>query len=320
MANLTQYVFFDFEMLCSNKGMPFEEMEAIRLGAVKYDLHSEKLSFFDEYIKPDNRKPLSMFCKKLTGIEDKDLRGAEGFADVFSAFLYWVNGVKKTRFYSWSKSDLSRLNADAARHGIPAATLDKINARYIDFQEVFSNRAANNTPSVENALALYGLDFIGETHNPMFDSYNTLRIFFAFERNPQLTDRVMAERFILPGRKISMDQINLEVKLQFARDMEEFFSSLQWIYKIKDAQLLVRKAKKICKKYKNVAGSSSGVFDEAIRKDVKDFALFYEGLKKDYLEHITYSSRILILDEESFYYRKKLMARACLHGQDRQAV
>jgi inhibitor of KinA sporulation pathway (predicted exonuclease) len=320
MADLTQYVFFDFEMLCSNNGMPFEDMEAIRLGAVKYDLHTEKLSFFDEYIRPENRRPLSMFCKKLTGIEDKDLRGAEGFADVFSDFLYWVNGVKKTRFYSWSKSDLSRLNADAARHGIPAATIDKINARYIDFQEIFSNRAANNTPSVENALALYGLEFTGDTHNPMFDSYNTLRIFFAFERNPQLTDRVMAERFILPGRKLSMDQINSEVKLQFARDIEGFFSSLQWIYKMKDAQQLVKKAKKICKKYKNVAVSSSGVFDNEIQDDVKDFALFYDGLKTNYLEHITYSSRILILDEEIFSYRKRIMAKVCLDGQDRQAV
>ncbi|SIG52292.1 Uncharacterised protein [Mycobacteroides abscessus subsp. abscessus] len=48
--------------------------------------------------------------------------------------------------------------------------------------------------------------------------------------------------------------------------------------------------------------------------------LFYEGLKKNYLEHITYSSRILILDEENFSYRKTLLARASLDGQDRQAV
>lgn len=320
MAELTQYVFFDFEMLCSNKGMLFEDMEAIRLGAVKYDLITEKLSFFDEYIKPENHKPLSMFCKRLTGIEDKDLRDADRFADVFSTFLYWVNGVKKTRFYSWSKSDLSRLNADAARHGIPSATIEKINSRYVDFQEVFSNRAANNTPSVENALALYGLDFVGETHNPMFDSYNTLRIFFAFERNPQLTEKIMAERFILPGRTLTVDRINVEVKSQFAKDMEEFFSSLQWIYKMKEAQQLVKKAKRICKRYKNVAGSSSGIFDEEIRSDTKDFMLFYEGLKKNYLEHITYSSRILILDEENFSYRKTLLARASLDGQDRQAV
>ncbi|MEN8699895.1 3'-5' exonuclease [Bacillus infantis] len=320
MAELTQYVFFDFEMLCSNKGMLFEDMEAIRLGAVKYDLLTEELSFFDEYIKPENHKPLSMFCKRLTGIEDKDLRDADGFADVFTTFLYWVNGVKKTRFYSWSKSDLSRLNADAARHGIPAATIEKINSRYVDFQEVFSNRAANNTPSVENALGLYGLDFVGETHNPMFDSYNTLRIFFAFERNPQLTEKIMAERFILPGRTLSIDQINVEVKSQFAKDMEEFFSSLQWIYKMKEAQQLVKRAKRICKRYKNVAGSTSGIFDEELRKDAKDFILFYEGLKKNYLEHITYSSRILILDEENFSYRKLLLARASLDGQDRQAV
>ncbi|MDQ0804955.1 hypothetical protein [Priestia megaterium] len=38
MADVKQFIFFDFEMLCSNKGMPFEDMEAnsARRGEVQY--------------------------------------------------------------------------------------------------------------------------------------------------------------------------------------------------------------------------------------------------------------------------------------------
>ncbi|MEK1832729.1 hypothetical protein AAAC51_38820 [Priestia megaterium] len=45
MADVKQFIFFDFEMLCSNKGMPFEDMEAIRLGAVKYNIETENIEF-----------------------------------------------------------------------------------------------------------------------------------------------------------------------------------------------------------------------------------------------------------------------------------
>ena len=76
MADVKQFIFFDFEMLCSNKGMLFEDMEAIRLGAVKYNIETEDIEFFDRYIQPTKRVSLSRFCTELTGIKDTDLVGA----------------------------------------------------------------------------------------------------------------------------------------------------------------------------------------------------------------------------------------------------
>ncbi|WP_237894074.1 exonuclease domain-containing protein [Priestia megaterium] len=99
MADVKQFIFFDFEMLCSNKGMPFEDMEAIRLGAVKYNIETEDIEFFDRYIQPTKRVSLSRFCTELTGIKDTDLVGASNFKNVFEDFLTWIGGIKKIPFF-----------------------------------------------------------------------------------------------------------------------------------------------------------------------------------------------------------------------------
>lgn len=87
MAEVTQFIFFDFEMLCSNRGMDYKDMEAIRLGAVKYDLTTNKVSYFDQFIKPRSNQPLSAFCKRLTGISDEQLANASVFPTVLEEFL-----------------------------------------------------------------------------------------------------------------------------------------------------------------------------------------------------------------------------------------
>ena len=126
-------------------------------------------------------EPLSNFCKTLTGIKDEDLQDAASFKVVFKDFLTWVGGVKKSRFFSWSPSDLSRLKLDALKHEVSQSTINKIEKRYVDFQAIFTKRVSNSNVSVEGALKLYELDFIGEKHNPMYDAYNTLRIYLQFQ-------------------------------------------------------------------------------------------------------------------------------------------
>jgi len=195
MADVKQFIFFDFEMLCSNKGMPFEDMEAIRLGAVKYNIETEDIEFFDRYIQPTKRVSLSRFCTELTGIKDTDLVGASNFKNVFEDFLTWIGGIKKSRFFSWSTSDLSRLKIDAEKHEISLATIKKIEQRYVDFQAIFTKRVSKNNVSVENGLALYNLQFEGEKHNPMYDAYNTLRIYLSFLNEPVQSDFIMIKQY-----------------------------------------------------------------------------------------------------------------------------
>ncbi|KKI94090.1 exonuclease [Bacillus sp. SA1-12] len=298
MAEIKQYVFFDFEMLCSNFGMAFENMEAIRLGAVKYDLETEDISYFDRMIKPESQEPLSEFCKALTGIEDADLENASNFKLVFADFLDWVGGVKKSRYFSWSPSDLSRLKIDADKHDIPLRTITKIEKRYIDFQEIFKKRVAKQNVSVEDALAFYGLKFVGEKHHPMYDAYNTLRIYLSFLNEPVQSDLIMLKQFIFEEElPHDADLINKKLEYHLKQDAKLLAEQLREVYQMRDAKKLFKPIRRIVEKYENVLINRSGLFTKENMHHAERLVAFYHQLLLSYNEHISYSSKIIIFDE-----------------------
>jgi inhibitor of KinA sporulation pathway (predicted exonuclease) len=307
MADLKQFVFFDFEMLCSNRGMAFADMEAIRLGAVKYDLETEETLFFDRYIQPKQQKSLSEFCKKLTNIQDADLVDAQNFKSVFEEFLTWVGGVKRTRFFSWSPSDLSRLKLDAESHEVSPATIKKIEQRYTDFQEIFTKRVSKTNHSVENALALYDLKFEGDTHNPMYDAYNTLRIYLAFLNEPLKSDLIMLNKYIFENEKLEdLSQVNKLVKKQFKQDLSTYLAEMQIMFRLKDARKIIKRTNRIVTKYENILLNRSNLFDVEIQRKIRLMVEFYHELVKSFEEHQSHNSKIIILHEQMYQPIKQL--------------
>ncbi|MFC0471530.1 exonuclease domain-containing protein [Halalkalibacter kiskunsagensis] len=296
MAELKQYIFFDFEMLCSNTGMTFASMEAIRLGAVKFDIETEEITTFDRFIKPTSAKPLSEFCKDLTGIHDRDLKDADDFKMVFEEFLTWVGGIKKSRFFSWSPSDIFRLKADASIHEISESTINKIEKRYVDFQAIFTKRVSKSNVSVETALHLYDLQFIGEKHNPMFDAYNTLRIYINFLNQPVKSDLIMVSRFIFENDLYSLDQINTYLNDKLRQDLHFLIDQCD-IYPIKSAKKLLKRIRNLVNKYSNILVNRSGVFSYENISLVQYLVDYYYQFLLTYNEHTAYSSKILILDD-----------------------
>ncbi|MDZ5473868.1 3'-5' exonuclease [Bacillus sp. 31A1R] len=301
MADVMQFVFFDFEMLCSNRGMPFEEMEGIRLGAVKYNLETEEVSFFDQYIQPLNKKPLSSFCKKLTGIIDEDLADAQNYKEVFADFLTWVGGVKRSRFFSWSKSDLTRLQLDSKLHDVPLTTIKKIEKRYVDFQGLFTKRVTKNNFSVENALKLYGKEFIGEKHNPMYDAYNTLIIYLCFSKEDVASDLIMTKQYILDEVPTDFTLMNAKIREHFLYDINEYILEIKEMYKLKDGSKLLKRTQRLVEKYENILINRSGIFSRQLELYVRQLVEFYHELILSYEEHVLYSSKILVLDEHLIY-------------------
>ncbi|WP_227935925.1 3'-5' exonuclease [Alkalihalobacillus deserti] len=296
MAQLKQFIFFDFEMLCASKGLTFESMEAIRLGAVKYDLETKQTTTFDHYIKPLSDKPLSEFCKKLTGISDQDLIDAPHFKEVFTEFLTWVGGIKKSQFFSWSSSDLSRLCMDASLHEISSSTIKKIEQRYVDFQAIFTNRVSKTNASVESALHLYGLTFIGEKHNPLWDAYNTLRIYLHFLNQPLASDLIMLKSFIFEEEHYSVERVNTLLHSKLNEDFSSLLGDRD-IFPMKEASKLLKKTRNLVKKYNNILINRSGLFSQDILFLVKHLVDFHYNFLVTYEEHIAYSSKILIIDD-----------------------
>jgi inhibitor of KinA sporulation pathway (predicted exonuclease) len=306
MAETKFYVFFDFEMLCSDQGMPYSEMEAIRLGAVKYNLESETLSYFDRFIKPINTNPLSNFCKKLTGIRDEQLMQADSFPVVFEEFLSWVGGVKRTQFFSWSKSDLTRLILDAGNHDLPETTIRKIEERYIDLQAVFAKRVSKTTVSVENALALYGLSFNGQPHHPMYDALNTFRIYSSFANLPIQSELIMVKQFIIESDDLNASTINDLVNIEIKKDMELLSSQLKEIYRLKDYVKLLKKMRAFVLKYQNIITNRSRVFSKETIESVRFFVQLYDNSLEMYHDHLVHSSKIIIVDEHTLNDLRKL--------------
>ncbi|MBM7572303.1 exonuclease domain-containing protein [Aquibacillus albus] len=297
MAETKFYVFFDFEMLCSNRGMPYEDMEAIRLGAVKYHIETRKISYFDQFIRPTNLRPLNKFCKKLTGIEDADLVCANDFSEVFSSFLTWVGGVKKARFFSWSKSDLSRLKLDANKHQVPNSTIMKIEKRYVDFQAVLSKRVSKDNLSVENALNLYGLTFVGQPHNPMYDAYNTLRVYLSFLHDPIQSDLIMLQKFVFGKKLTNRSAVNAMLRKSLKKDMKRLVSELEEIYSLKQVVKEMKRVRRLVVKYENITINRSGLFSDDIIENVQLLKEFYKDLNSTYKDHFKHSSKVMILDE-----------------------
>lgn len=307
MADIKQLIFFDFEMLCSDKGMAFEKMEAIRLGAVKLELETKNISYFDRYIRPKNNEPLTKFCKNLTGIDDTDLIKANDFKEVFAEFLEWVGGLKKSHYFSWSPSDLSRLKIDAMRHELPERTIRKIETRYTDFQATFTKRVSKNNISVKDALGLYDLEFIGETHHPMYDAYNTLRIYQSFITRPIQSDMIMLEQFIFE-EKVSSDIQHLNQKLaeHLKQDAQQLTGQLREVYRLRDAKKLIKPIRRIAVKYENVLLNRSGIISEENRMNSERFLHFYQDVLHTFEEHLAFSSRIVIFHEYMFQPLKQV--------------
>ncbi|WP_026562535.1 3'-5' exonuclease [Bacillus sp. J37] len=298
MADIKQFVFFDFEMLCSDTGMAFEAMEAIRLGAVKYELETEELSYFDQFIRPQSTEPLTDFCKTLTGISDHDLVDAANFIEVFSEFLEWIGGIKKTTYFSWSPSDLFRLKMDALRHEIPERTLKKIEQRYTDFQKVFTDRVTKNPVSVVDALNLYDLEFIGDMHNPMYDAFNTFRVFQTYMNEPLQSDLIMVQKMIIEDTMpVNIKNVNDKIQNQLHHDVKTINEQLRHTYRLRDIKKLLKPIRRTVLKYENVILNRSGIFSESNIHHAQCFLAFYQDLVHTCEEHIAYSSKTVILHE-----------------------
>ena len=298
MADIKQFVFFDFEMLCSDTGMAFEQMEAIRLGAVKFDVDTEEISYFDQFIRPENPEPLTAFCKTLTGIEDADLVEANSFIEVFSDFIEWIGGIKKSRYFSWSPSDLFRLKIDACRHHIPERTIKKFEQRYIDFQKFFKNRVSKKPISVEDALKLYHLKFIGEKHNPMYDALNTFRLYQSFMNLPTQSDLIMVQKFIFEDvLPVDIEEMNQKIRIQLYNDAKQITEELRHIYRLRDMKKLIKPIGRTVLKYENVILNRSGIFSIDTIHHAKCFLTFFDDFVHTCEEHIAYSSRTVILHD-----------------------
>ncbi len=170
------HVFIDLEFCtCFRKSSPLRT-ETIEVGAVKTDEDFNIIGEFDRLVRPDFCSSIPSAERNLTGITWAMVENESSFCDVMEDFVKWM-GTDDYMIYSWSNNDPVQVLRESRVKGFPAAAMGMFK-KWVDFQQTFMTAVGmKNQISLERAIELADLYFIGEAHRAVVDSYNTARLF-----------------------------------------------------------------------------------------------------------------------------------------------
>lgn len=164
----------DLEATCWDNGNVGKrhEMETIEIGSVLINAETlQKVSEFQNFIKPVRNPVLSDFCKSLTTITQDQVNGAESFPVVFTKWLNWMNQVDTPVLASWGRYDYNQLLQDCTFHSIAFPFTDHVNIK-----NVVAEKMRWRPQGVSKALARLGFKFEGTAHRGIDDARNIHRI------------------------------------------------------------------------------------------------------------------------------------------------
>ncbi|MBR1743777.1 MAG: exonuclease domain-containing protein [Lachnospiraceae bacterium] len=163
--------------------------EVIEIGAVRMDADFEVIDTYQTYISPDYGA-MDERIIELTGITDAKLIGAPRFSDAMNQFSSWI-GNDRTKFYSWSLSDLRQFQNEAKFKEYPGRIIRKMETNWIDFQEEYSRLLGiEKKIRLKQAVSAADHEFTGAAHTALADAVNTAEI-LRLSKNRTEFERVM---------------------------------------------------------------------------------------------------------------------------------
>ena len=178
-APAKRYICIDLEMTeftaSQRTCVPGANGEVIQFGAVMLDENYNMLSEFSSYVKPVYSS-VNNIINQLTGISNKNLENADDFLTVFDKFCYW-RGEGDITTFCWSKADFNQLWSELEAKGKHRYDLFATLQDFVDLQDIFGKLISSKTSvSLESAMKLLQMDYKGQVHTALSDSYNTARI------------------------------------------------------------------------------------------------------------------------------------------------
>ena len=158
--------------------------EIIQIGAVKMNENYEILDSFSTYVKPRYGK-IDHFIDRLTGISERNLKGAPDIEDALLKMLQWI-GDDETVFYSWSTTDYDQICNEIRYKCRDDLNWDLLlnQENWIDYQERLGARLeSQRSLKLSDALELVEIDTKGRAHDGLDDAYNTARMIAKLEQN-----------------------------------------------------------------------------------------------------------------------------------------
>lgn len=174
-----EYIVFDLEFnqgfdrkinkTVSNEKCPFE---IIQIGAVKLDSNLDIIDTFNTFVKPSIYTSVHPFIKKMTNINNEDVKNAPIFSQAFNMFKSFINKEKNT-LCVWGNGDLKELYRNIKYHNLSTKDLP---SNYINVQyhaSIHFNNPTGKSIGLQNAITLLDLNQDKSYHNALNDAYYT---------------------------------------------------------------------------------------------------------------------------------------------------
>ncbi len=178
-----EYIVFDLEFnqgfdrrlnkTVSDEKCPFE---IIQIGAVKLDSNLDMVDTFNTFVKPSIYKEIHPFIKKMTNINNEDVKNAPCFTEAFNMFKSFIN-KENNILCVWGNGDLKELYRNIKYYNL---STDNLSRTYINVQHhasVYFNNPTGKSIGLQNAITLLELNQDKSYHNALNDAYYTSLVF-----------------------------------------------------------------------------------------------------------------------------------------------
>ena len=171
-----KFIIYDLEATCWQGRPPNKTRETIEIGAVKVNGYGEYLGSFNRFIRPVVHPSLSVFCQRLTSIDQTDVSRAREFPEVIEAFTDWIDIYDDEPYLlcGWGRFDQQQLVRDAELHRLESDWLDP----YINVKQQYARmRGLAKPKGLARVVKDEGFAFTGTQHRAISDAENLAKIF-----------------------------------------------------------------------------------------------------------------------------------------------
>lgn len=175
---MTHFIIFDLEATCWRGNKMGRQQEIIEIGACRVDSYGVVGDTFHSFVRPVLNPDLSVYCKKLTGIPQESIDGADVFKEVIEHYVEWIYSAGESIVHgSWGSIDLRLLRDDCSLHEVDAdwvyPCMD-LKSQYHQIKNIPKKKG------LRRVLQDEGFSFDGNHHRALDDASNLCKIFVKY--------------------------------------------------------------------------------------------------------------------------------------------
>lgn len=166
----------DLEATCwDDRRQSVETMEIIEFGCVLADLNGDVLDSLDQFVRPKINPQLSVFCRSLTSIEQKDVANASFYPEAVIAIDSKFSYQQIDAWASWGNYDYRQIEAEKNRWQVAPAFFS---APHINLKACFKDqyKVGRRSSGLADALSIVGFSVKGRQHRALEDAMNITRL------------------------------------------------------------------------------------------------------------------------------------------------